>query len=143
MSTYLSPSPLWSGNPKEKNCPPGLSRMRETQPLGKSLSCPCERPNQPSSCPSLRPLMLSMVSDVANARFLNFDKIDEAKNELSVLIDLIDTKQVSDVVESELLGSDESEESRNGLVCTIDSDESLERDLQLILQEHSGNIVKK
>ena len=87
--------------------------------------------------------MLSMVSDVTNARFLNFDKIDEAKNELSVLIDLIDTKQVSDVVESELLGSDESEEARNGLVCTIDSDESLERDLQLILQEHSGNIVKK
>ena len=87
--------------------------------------------------------MLSMVSDVANARFLNFDKIDEAKNELSVLIDLIDAKQVSDGVEFELLGSDESEEARNGLVCTIDSDESLERDLQLILQEHSGNIVKK
>ena len=84
-----------------------------------------------------------MVSDVANARFLNFDKIDEAKNELSALVDLIDAKQVSDVVMSELLDFDESEEARIGSVCTTDSDESLECDLWLILQEHSGNIVKK
>ena len=87
--------------------------------------------------------MSSMVSDVADARFHNSDKINEAKNELSALFDLIDVKQVSDVVESELLGSDESEEARNGSVCATDSDESLECVLRLILQEHSGNIVKK
>ena len=87
--------------------------------------------------------MSSMVSDVADARLLNSDKIDEAKNELSALFDSINVKQVSNVVESEILGFDESKEARNGLVCTTDSDESLERDLQLILQENSGNIVKK
>ena len=87
--------------------------------------------------------MSSMVSDVADARLLNSDKIDEAKNELSALFDLINAKEVSNVVESEILGSDESKEARNGLVCTTDSDENLERDLQLILQENSGNIVKK
>ena len=76
------------------------------------------------------PLMSLMVSDVAAAQFLNSDKIDEARYELSALID---SNQVSDVVESELLGSDESEEARNGLACTTDSDESLERDLRLIL----------
>ena len=78
----------------------------------------------------IMPLMLSMVSDVAAAQFLNSDKIDEARYELSALYDL---NQVSDVVESELLGSDESEEARNGLACTTNSDESLERDLRLIL----------
>ena len=117
--------------------------MRETQHPGKSSSCPCERPIQPLSCPALKSLMSLMVSDDADARFLNSDKIDEAKNELSALVDSIDTKQVSDVVESELLDSNESEEARNGSVCTTDSDESLEHDLCLILQEHSGNIVKK
>ena len=81
-----------------------------------------------------------MVSDVTAAQSLNSDKIVEAKYELSAPID---SYQVSDVVESELLGSDESEEARNGPACTTDSDESLVRDLQLILQEHSGNIVKK
>ena len=84
--------------------------------------------------------MLPMVSD---ARFLNSDEIDEAKNEFSVLSDSIDMKLGSDVVESVLLSIDESEEAWNGLVCTTNSDESLERDLRLILQEHSGDIVKK
>ena len=112
--------------------------MRETQIRG--MSSPCERPNQSSSCPSIMPLMSSMVSDVTAAQSLNSDKIVEAKYELSAPID---SYQVSDVVESELLGSDESEEARNGPACTTDSDESLVRDLQLILQEHSGNIVKK
>ena len=84
--------------------------------------------------------MLPMVSD---ARFLNSDEIDEAKNEFSVLSDSIDMKLGSDVVESVRLSIDESEEAGNGLVCTTDSDESLERDLRLILQEHSGDIVKK
>ena len=97
--------------------------MRESQPTGKSSSCPCERPIQSSSCPTLRPLIPSMVSD--NARFLNSDKINEAKNELSTLFDSIDTKQVSDVAESKLLDSDESKEAKNGSVCTTDSDESL------------------
>ena len=88
----------------------------------------------------IMPLMLSMVSDVAAAQFLNSDKIDEARYELSALYDL---NQVSDVVESELLGSDKAEEARNGSACATDNDESLERDLQMILQEHSDNIVKK
>ena len=87
--------------------------------------------------------MPPMVSDVANARFLNSDEINEAKNELSALFDSIDAKQGSNVVEFVLLGTDESEEAGNGLVCTTNSDESLERDLRLILQEHSGDIVKK
>ena len=55
----------------------------------------------------------------------------------------IDSDQVSNVVESKLLNSDKSEEARNGSACTTDSNESLVCDLQLILQEHSGNIVKK
>ena len=84
--------------------------------------------------------MLSMVFD---ARFLNSDEIEEAKNEFSVLSDSIDTKLGSDVVEFMLLSTDESEEAGNGLVCTTDCDESLECDLRLILQEHSGDIVKK
>ena len=87
--------------------------------------------------------MSSLVSDVADARFLNSDKIDEAKNELSALIDSIDANQVSNVVEFELLGSNESERASNGSVCSTNCDESLERDFWLILQEHSGNIVKK
>ena len=84
--------------------------------------------------------MVSDVSDVAVAQSLNSDKIVEARFEL---LALIDSNQVSDVVESELLGSYESVEARNGSACTTDSNESLVRDLQLILQEHSGNIVKK
>ena len=104
------------------------------------MSSPCERPNQSLSCPSIMPLMSSMVSNVTAAQSLNFDKIVEARYELSTLID---SNQVSDVVESELLGFDESVEARNGLACTTDSDESLVRDLRLILQEHSDNIVKK
>ena len=51
--------------------------------------------------------------------------------------------QVSDVVESKLLSSDKAEKARNGSAWATDNDESLERDLRLILQEHSGNIVKK
>ena len=84
-----------------------------------------------------------MVFDVANAHFLNSDEIDEAKNELSASSDSIDVKLGSDVVESTLLGIDEFEEVGNESVCALDCDESLERDLRLILQEHSGDIVKK
>ena len=84
-----------------------------------------------------------MVFDVANAHFLNSDEIDEAKNELSASSDSIDVKLGSNVVESALLGTDESEEAGNESVCASDCDESLERDLRLILQEHSGDIVKK
>ena len=72
--------------------------------------------------------MSSLVSDVADARFLNSDKIDEAKNELSALIDSIDANQVSNVVEFELLGSNESERASNGSVCSTNCDESLECD---------------
>ena len=102
--------------------------MQETQTP--RMSSPCERPNQSSLCPSIMPLMSSMVSDVTAAQSLNSDKIVEAKYELSVPID---SNQVSDVVKSELLGSDESMEARNGSACTTDSDESLVRDLRLIL----------
>ena len=76
-----------------------------------------------------------MVSNVATAQFLNFDKIDEARYDLSALID---SNQVSNVVKYELLGSDESVEATNGLTCTTDSDKSLECDLRLILQEYSN-----
>ena len=81
--------------------------------------------------------------DVADARFLNSDEIDEAKNELLALFDSIDVKLGSNVVESALLGTDESEEAGNESVCASDCDESLERDLRLILQEHYADIVKK
>ena len=84
--------------------------------------------------------MVSDVSDVAAAQSLNSDKIVEARFESSAPID---SYLVSDVVESELLDSDESEEARNGSACTTDHDESLVRDPRLILQEYSGNIVKK
>lgn len=84
--------------------------------------------------------MSSMVSNVAAAQILNSNKVVEARYELSTPID---SNQVSDVVDSRLLGSDESVEAKNGSACTTDSDESLVRDLQLILQEHFGNIVKK
>ena len=60
-----------------------------------------------------------MVSAVANARFLNSDEIDEAKNELSASSDSIDVKLGSDVVESTLLGIDEFEEVGNESVCEI------------------------
>ena len=86
------------------------------------------------------PLMSPMVFDVAAAHFPNPDKVDEARYELSALFE---SNQVSDVVESELLGFVEFMEARNGSACTTDSDESLVRDLRLILQEHSNNIVKK
>ena len=71
-----------------------------------------------------------MVSDVAAAQFLSFDKIDEARYELSALID---SNLVFDVIEFELLSSNKSKEARNGLACTTDSNESLKRDLRLIL----------
>ena len=74
--------------------------------------------------------MLPMVSD---ARFLNSDEIDEAKNEFSVLSDSIDMKLGSDVVESALLSTDESKEVGNESVCASDCDECLERDLRLLL----------
>ena len=105
-----------------------------------SSSCPCERPNQSLSCPLIMPLMSPMVFDVVAAHFLNPDKVNEARYELSALIE---SNQVSDVVKFELLGFDEFVEARNGSACTTDSDESLVCDLQLILQEHFGNIVKK
>ena len=46
----------------------------------------------------------------------------------------------SDVVEAELLGSNEAKIES---ACTTDSEKGLKQDFQLILQEHSGNIVKK
>ena len=77
--------------------------------------------------------MLPMVSDVADACFLNSDEIDEARNELSTPSDSIDVKLGSDVVEFVLLGTDESKEAGNESVCASNCDESLERDLRLIL----------
>ena len=85
-----------------------------------------------------------MVSAVSDARFLNSDEIDEAKNELSAAPSVsTDVKLASDGVESALLDIDESEEVGNELVCASNCNESLERDLRLLLQDHSGNIVKK
>ena len=121
----FKPKPTLIWQPKRKELSTRSFPMRETQPSGKSSSCPCERPIQPLSCPALKSLM---VSDDADARFLNSDKIDEAKNELSALIDSIDANQVSNVVEFELLGSNESERASNGSVCSTNCDESLECD---------------
>ena len=49
----------------------------------------------------------------------------------------------SDGVEFALLSFDESKEVGNESVCASDCDESLECDLRLLLQDQSGNIVKK
>ena len=85
-----------------------------------------------------------MVSGVADARFLNSDEINEALNELSAVpSNSTNVKLGSDAVESALLGTDEFEEVGNESVCASDCDESLERDLRLLLQDHSGDIVKK
>ena len=85
-----------------------------------------------------------MVSAVVDACFLKSDEIDEAKNELSVAPSVsTDVKLGSDGVESALLDTDESEEVGNELVCALDCNKSLERDLRLLLQDHSGDIVKK
>ena len=39
--------------------------------------------------------------------------------------------------------SDESIESFKGSEHTFDCNEALQRDLRMILQEHSGNVIKK
>ena len=120
--------------------------MRETDlpTTSSAWPRPRERPIQPSPCPPLSPLRSPMVSDVADARFLNSDEIDEAYNELSATPSVsTDMKLGSDGVESALLNTDKSEEVGNKSVCALDCDESLERNLQLLLQDHSGDIVKK
>uniref|UniRef100_A0A7N2LM90 Uncharacterized protein n=1 Tax=Quercus lobata TaxID=97700 RepID=A0A7N2LM90_QUELO len=95
----------------------------------------------------------SIKSSLSSQKTQNQDLCDRGAGDVEsmreaqlVFIGSIDN--ASDVVdglqfESKLLSSDESVEARNGLACTTDSDESLVRDLLLILQEHSGNIVKK
>ena len=83
-------------------------------------------------------------SDVANTHFRNSVGSDEADNELSAASSVWTGVNLgSDEVESALLGSDEFDEGGNESVCASDCDESLERDLRLLLQDHSGDIVKK
>ncbi|KAF3962987.1 hypothetical protein CMV_012567 [Castanea mollissima] len=107
----FKPKPTLVWRPKRKEVTTRSFPIRETKPPGKSSLCPSV-----SACSALdtlstdvmvepiRPLMSSMVSDVAAAQILNSDKIDNAGYEFS---ELIDSNQVSDVVEPELLGSDE------------------------------------
>ena len=87
----------------------------------------------------ITPLLLSTVAD---AQFHDSDKVNDARFLLSTLPDL---NPASDVVEAELLGSDETDEAKTEPTCTTDTDseEGLEQDLRLTLQEHSDNIVKK
>ena len=98
--------------------------------------------------------VLFLNSDVADDHFLNSDVVDthfpnsigsdEAYNELSAAPSVSKgVKLGSDEVKSALLGFDESDEGGNESVCASDCDESLERDLRLLLQDHFGDIVKK
>ena len=65
------------------------------------------------------PIMPLMSSMVAAAQFHNFDKVDDARYELSALYDL---NHASDVVEAELLDSDVADEAKNESACTTDTD---------------------
>ena len=85
----------------------------------------------------ITPLMSSMVTA---AQFHISNQVDDARYVLSALSDL---NHASDVVEVELLGFDVADEAKIESACTTDSEEGLERDFRLILQEHSDNIVKK
>ena len=84
-----------------------------------------------------------LIPDVTDTHFPNFvgsdaDIESSAASSVSTGVYL-----GSDEVESALLGSDESVEGENELGCAPNCDESLERDLRLLLQDHSGDIVKK
>ena len=84
-----------------------------------------------------------LISDIADTHFPNSVGSD-ADNESSAASSVSTGVYLgSDEVESALLGSDESVEGENESGCAPDCDESLERDLRLLLQDHSDDIVKK
>ena len=128
--------------------------MRKTVPPTTSSARPRERPIQTSPRPPLSPSRSPMDSDVADDHFLNPDVPDthfpNSVGSDEAYIELLAAPYVStgvklgsDEVESALLGSDESDEGGNESVCASDCEESLERDLRLLLQDHSSDIVKK
>ena len=84
-----------------------------------------------------------LASDVAETELLGSDKSEKARyGSACMTSESIDSFLASDVAETVLLGSVEPDEARYGSACTTVHGENLERDPRLILQEHSGNIVK-
>ena len=59
------------------------------------------------------------------------------------LLDQIGTVTTFDEAVAGPICSDESVESFKGSEHTSDYEEALQRDLRMILQEHSGNVIKK
>ena len=85
-----------------------------------------------------------LASDVAETELLSSDEAKEARyGSACTSSESISSFLVSGVAETEHLGSVEPEEASFGSACTTEHGENLERDPRLILQEHSGNIVKK
>jgi len=136
----LGPNPPWSSSPKELKSLSFL--IREFQPPRKSSSLPSASMSPMVAVLSadgvvkvpITPLMSPMVAD---AQFHDSDKVDYTRYVLSALSVL---NHASDVVEAELL---DSNEAKIESACTTDSEKGLKQDFRLILQEHSGNIVKK
>ena len=56
---------------------------------------------------------------------------------------LAHSMKVTDEAENEILSSDEADETRNGSANTSNCEENLQQDIQLILQEHFDNVIKK
>lgn len=74
-------------------------------------------------------LMLSQSMEVSDDADIDFIGADEPDNEILG----------SDGTDTEFLCFDEADEAAN----TSDVEENLQRDIRLILQEHSGNVSKK
>ena len=73
---------------------------------------------------------LNKVSNVAAAEILGSNEANKVRNELSAVTKSIN---VSDVVIAAILSSNEADKARNESACTSDGEESLQRDLRLIL----------
>ncbi|KAK7833453.1 e3 sumo-protein ligase mms21 [Quercus suber] len=84
----------------------------------------------------------SLPSASSSPEFLVSDEADDARY---VILALSDLNHASDVVGAEPFGSDVADEPRfvSASTSDLDSEEGLERDLRLILQEHFSDIVKK
>ena len=137
----FKPKPILVWQPKSQELTSSSFPIRETQQFlpGQSSSLSSVSAihvidNLSSDVVDAVPIMLltklNKVSNVAAAEILGSNEANKVRNELSALTKSIN---VSDVVIAAILSSDEADKARNESACTSDGEESLQRDLRLIL----------
>lgn len=80
-------------------------------------------------------------SDGAATEVSGSDELDETWNGSTSTV--VQVFHGSDGAATKFIGADESVETLNGSTSFAEGEENLQRDLRLILQEQSSNVIKK